>query len=48
LRRYADNRDRSCRRRGVDHAFFDDTGSRYDAAASAYAAMLAWFDQHLS
>jgi carboxymethylenebutenolidase len=35
---------------GVDHAFFNDTGPRYDeaAAAEAYAAMLAWFDEHLS
>ena len=31
---------------GVDHAFFNDTGPRYDAdaAAEAYAAMLDWFD----
>ena len=35
---------------GVDHAFFNDTGPRYDDAAAeeAYAAMLAWFDEHLS
>ena len=35
---------------GVDHAFFNDTGPRYDAdaAAEAYAAMLEWFDEHLS
>ncbi len=35
---------------GVDHAFFNDTGSRYnaDVAADAYQAMLAWFDQHLA
>jgi carboxymethylenebutenolidase len=34
---------------GVDHAFFNDTGPRYDAdaAAAAYAAMLDWFDRHL-
>ena len=35
---------------GVDHAFFNDTGPRYDEAAAteAYAAMLAWFDEHLA
>ena len=35
---------------GVDHAFFNDTGPRYDADAAeeAYAAMLAWFDEHLA
>jgi carboxymethylenebutenolidase len=35
---------------GVDHAFFNDTGPRYDApaAAAAYAAMLDWFAQHLA
>ena len=35
---------------GVDHAFFNDTGPRYDAAAAteAYDALLAWFGQHLS
>ena len=35
---------------GVNHAFFNDTGGRYDAtaAAEAYQAMLAWFDQHLA
>ena len=35
---------------GVDHAFFNDTGPRYDAAAAtaAYQAMLDWFGQHLS
>jgi carboxymethylenebutenolidase len=34
---------------GVDHAFFNDTGTRYNAeqAAAAYQAMLAWFGQHL-
>ncbi len=34
---------------GVDHAFFNDTGPRYDArqAAAAYAAVLDWFGQHL-
>jgi carboxymethylenebutenolidase len=34
---------------GVDHAFFNDTGPRYDAAAAAdaYAAVLQWFDAHL-
>ena len=35
---------------GVDHAFFNDTGARYDAdaAAEAYEAMLDWFGQHLA
>jgi len=35
---------------GVDHAFFNDTGPRYDAeaAAVAYAKMLEWFDRHLA
>jgi carboxymethylenebutenolidase len=35
---------------GVDHAFFNDTGPRYDevAASEAYALMLDWFDQHLT
>jgi carboxymethylenebutenolidase len=35
---------------GVDHAFFNDTGGRYDAdaAAEAYQAMLDWFGQHLA
>jgi carboxymethylenebutenolidase len=35
---------------GVDHAFFNDTGPRYDAdaAASAYQAMLDWFSEHLA
>jgi carboxymethylenebutenolidase len=34
----------------VDHAFFNDTGQRYDAgaAAEAYQAMLAWFAEHLA
>jgi len=34
----------------VDHGFFNDTGSRYDAdgAAQAYRAMIDWFSQHLS
>ncbi len=34
---------------GVDHAFFNDTGSRYDAtqAAAAYDAVLTWFTRHL-
>jgi carboxymethylenebutenolidase len=34
---------------GADHAFFNDTGPRYDAAAAAdaYEALLAWFGQHL-
>ncbi len=35
---------------GVDHAFFNDTGARYNAetAAQAYQQMLAWFGQHLA
>jgi carboxymethylenebutenolidase len=35
---------------GVDHAFFNDTGTRYNAeqAANAYQAMLAWFGEHLA
>jgi carboxymethylenebutenolidase len=35
---------------GVDHAFFNDTGPRYneEAATQAYQAMLDWFAQHLS
>ena len=34
---------------GADHAFFNDTGQRYnkDAAAQAYDALLAWFAKHL-
>ena len=34
---------------GVDHAFFNDTGARYDAtqAGAAYQAVLDWFAQHL-
>lgn len=34
---------------GADHAFFNDTGSRYDpsAAAEAYKRVLAWFRQHV-
>lgn len=35
---------------GVDHAFFNDTGARYDAAtaATAYGDVLAFFAQHLA
>jgi len=35
---------------GVDHAFFNDTGPRYDEAAAteAYALVLGWFEQHLA
>jgi carboxymethylenebutenolidase len=35
---------------GVDHAFFNDTGARYDAAqaAAAYQDVLAWFGTHLA
>jgi carboxymethylenebutenolidase len=34
---------------GVDHAFFNDTGPRYNAeqAAGAYADVLAWLGRHL-
>lgn len=35
---------------GVDHAFFNPTGSRYDpaAAATAYRRMLSWFGTHVA
>jgi carboxymethylenebutenolidase len=35
---------------GVDHAFFNDTGGRYDPtqAAAAYADVLAWLRSHLA
>jgi carboxymethylenebutenolidase len=35
---------------GADHAFFNDTGPRYDQAAAtqAYAKVLDWFGRHLS
>ena len=35
---------------GVDHAFFNDTGPRYDPtqAAAAYRAVLDWFGRYLS
>jgi carboxymethylenebutenolidase len=35
---------------GVDHAFFNDTGPRYnrDAATQIYGRMLDWFGTHLS
>lgn len=35
---------------GVDHAFFNDTGPRYDptAAAATYRRMLDWFGRHLT
>ncbi len=35
---------------GVDHAFFNDTGPRYnkDAATQAYAALLDWFAKYLA
>jgi carboxymethylenebutenolidase len=35
---------------GVDHAFFNDTGARYnkEAAAQAYAAVLDWFGKYLA
>ena len=34
---------------GADHAFFNDTGARYNAPAAteAYADVLAWFDRYL-
>ncbi|MEA2826694.1 MAG: carboxymethylenebutenolidase [Actinomycetota bacterium] len=35
---------------GVNHAFFNDTGERYDAtqASAAYQAVLDWFARHLA
>jgi carboxymethylenebutenolidase len=35
---------------GADHAFFNDTGQRYnkDAATQAYTDVLAWFAKHLA
>ena len=35
---------------GADHAFFNDTGQRYNAkaAAEAWGEVLAWFNQYLS
>jgi carboxymethylenebutenolidase len=35
---------------GVDHAFFNPTGARYDreAATAAYRQMLSWFGTHVS
>jgi carboxymethylenebutenolidase len=35
---------------GVDHAFFNPTGSRHDpaAAAAAYRRMLSWFSTHVA
>ena len=34
---------------GVGHAFFNDTGQRYNAAAAAqaYEKLLSWFGEHL-
>jgi carboxymethylenebutenolidase len=34
---------------GADHAFFNDTGPRYnqDAATQAHAKLLDWFGRHL-
>jgi carboxymethylenebutenolidase len=34
---------------GANHAFFNDTGPRYnpDAATQAYAKLLDWFGRHL-
>jgi carboxymethylenebutenolidase len=34
---------------GADHAFFNDTGGRYNEAAAeaAWTATLAWFREHL-
>jgi carboxymethylenebutenolidase len=34
---------------GVDHAFFNDTGPRHNAAAAAeaWAKVLAWFGKHV-
>jgi carboxymethylenebutenolidase len=35
---------------GVDHAFFNDTGQRFnaEAAAAVYQKLIAWYDQHLA
>ncbi|MEX0789153.1 MAG: dienelactone hydrolase family protein, partial [Actinomycetota bacterium] len=35
---------------GADHAFFNDTGQRYNAAAAAevYQELLDWFGEHLA
>jgi carboxymethylenebutenolidase len=35
---------------GVDHAFFNPTGSRYDpaAAAAAYRRLLAWLETYVA
>jgi carboxymethylenebutenolidase len=35
--------------KGVDHAFFNDTGGRYDAAVAgqAYRRLLAWFGRYV-
>ena len=35
---------------GVDHAFFNPTGSRYDpaAAANAYRRVLSWFETYVA
>jgi carboxymethylenebutenolidase len=35
---------------GAGHAFFNDTGARYnpDAAAEAYRRVLDWFERHLA
>ena len=35
---------------GVDHAFFNDTGPRFNAAAAAttYQRVLDWFGRHLT
>ncbi|HJR24824.1 MAG TPA: dienelactone hydrolase family protein, partial [Acidimicrobiales bacterium] len=35
---------------GADHAFFNETGPRYDEAAAtqAYADLLDWFGRHLA
>jgi carboxymethylenebutenolidase len=35
---------------GADHAFFNDTGPRYNpaAAAQAYQRVLDWFGKHLA
>ena len=35
---------------GTQHAFFNDTGPRYNAGAAteAYKDLLAWFDKYLS
>jgi carboxymethylenebutenolidase len=32
---------------GANHALFNDTGDRYNAAAEAYRRVVQWFTDHL-